>query len=178
VPEAESGKVPSLKDFDEYHRNITTRVPWWKDDVAPHISLRSRMWDGFEIYVGLDEDLRNMPNHTDGMILIGDAAGLESTELCDGVPAAWFSAEIAADVAIEAIRAGDTSTSFLKRYDERIRAIRSSSGRYPAPTGTTSVTRNATTTRRDSRHSYTRLGTGRLHPHEYPARRGDAWSNQ
>jgi flavin-dependent dehydrogenase len=119
---AESGKVPSLKDFDEYHRNITTRVPWWKDDVAPHINLRSRMWDGFEIYVGLDEDLRNMPNHTDGMILIGDAAGLESTELCDGVPAAWFSAEIAADVAIEAIRAGDTSTSFLKRYDERIRA--------------------------------------------------------
>ncbi len=62
-----------------------------------------------------------MPNHTDGMILIGDAAGLESTELCDGVPAAWFSADIAADVAIEALRAGDTSREFLARYDERIR---------------------------------------------------------
>jgi flavin-dependent dehydrogenase len=112
-----------IKDeFDEYHRNITSALPWWRDEVAPHIELRSRMWDAFEIYVGLDDELRSMPNHTDGMILIGDAAGLESTELCDGVPAAWFSAEIAAEVAVEAIRSGDTSATFLKRYDERIRA--------------------------------------------------------
>ena len=48
------------------------------------------MWEGFEIFVGLDDRLRNMPNYTDGMILVGDAAGLESTGLCDGVPAAWF----------------------------------------------------------------------------------------
>ncbi len=117
-----SGKVPSLKDFDDYHRNITSGLPWWSEEVAPHIRLRTRIWDGFEIFVGLDDELRGMPNHADGMILIGDAAGLESTELCDGVPAAWFSAEIAADVAIDAIRAGDTTASFLKRYDERIKA--------------------------------------------------------
>ncbi len=120
--ETGSGKVPSLKDFDEYHRNITGGLPWWREEVAPHIRLRARMWDGFEIFVGLDERARKMPNHTDGMLLIGDAAGLESTELCDGVPAAWFSADIAADVTIEAIRAGDTSATFLKRYDERIKA--------------------------------------------------------
>lgn len=114
---------PGIKDeFDEYHDNITSKLPWWRDEVAPLIELRARMWDAFEIYVGLDEGLRAMPNHTDGMILIGDAAGLESTELCDGVPAAWFSAEIAADVAIEAIRRGDTSAAFLAKYDERIRA--------------------------------------------------------
>ncbi len=59
-------------------------------------------------------ELRDMPNHTDGMILIGDAAGLESTELCDGVPAAWFSADIAADVAIEALRAGRHLAGFLR----------------------------------------------------------------
>lgn len=117
------GKVPNLKRlFGEYHKNITTKIPWWKEEVVPYIKLRARMWEGFEIFVGLDERLRNMPNHTDGMILIGDVAGLESTELCDGVPTAWFSADIAADVAIEAIKANDTSRSFLKRYDNRIKA--------------------------------------------------------
>ncbi len=116
------GETPNLKKlFREYHENITTKLPWWRDEIAPRIKLRARMWEGFEIFVGLDRELREMPNHTDGMILIGDAAGLESTELCDGVPAAWFSADIAADVAIEALRAGDTSREFLSRYDRRIR---------------------------------------------------------
>lgn len=116
-------KVPNLKKrFKEYHDNITTKLPWWSSEVTPKSKIRARMWEGFEIYVGLDPDLRNMKNHDDGIILIGDAAGLESTELCDGVPAAWFSAEIAADVAIEAIRAGNTKKEFLKKYDERIKA--------------------------------------------------------
>ncbi len=105
-----------------YHEKITTNLPWWRDEIAPKVRLRARMWDGFEIFVGLDKRLRNMPNFTDGMLLIGDAAGLENTELCDGVPTAWFSAEIAADVAIEAISHNDTSASFLKRYDDRIKA--------------------------------------------------------
>jgi flavin-dependent dehydrogenase len=117
------GKTPNLvKDFEDYHRNITSQLPWWQEEVVPRVKLRARMFDTFEIYVGLDDKLRNMPNHTDGMILIGDAAGLESTTLCDGVPAAWFSADIAADVAIEAVKAGDTSARFLRRYDDRIRA--------------------------------------------------------
>jgi len=105
-----------------YHEKITKNLPWWRDEIEPKAKLRARMWDGFEIFVGLDERLRKMPNFTDGMLLIGDAAGLENTELCDGVPTAWFSAEIAADVAIEAIAHHDTSASFLKRYDERIQA--------------------------------------------------------
>ena len=58
-----------------------------------------------------------MHNYGDGIILIGDAAGLESTELCDGVPAAWFSAEIAAKIAIMAINENDTSAKFLARYN-------------------------------------------------------------
>jgi flavin-dependent dehydrogenase len=115
-------KVVNLKKaFDQYHERITSKLSWWRDEVSPHVSLRARMWEGFEIFVGLDDGLRAMPNHTDGMILIGDAAGLEGTELCDGVPAAWFSAEIAADVAIKAIKSGDTSKRFLRRYDRRIR---------------------------------------------------------
>jgi flavin-dependent dehydrogenase len=119
----DGGPVYNLKrDLKTYHSNITSKLPWWRDEIAPHITIRARMWEGFEIFVGLDETLRDMPNHTDGMILIGDVAGLENTELCDGVPTAWFSADIAADVVIEAIRAKDTSREFLKRYDDRIKA--------------------------------------------------------
>ncbi|MFX0008107.1 MAG: NAD(P)/FAD-dependent oxidoreductase [Promethearchaeota archaeon] len=116
------GPVPNLnKLFQEYHKNITGKLPWWNNLVAPRAKLRARMWDGFEIYVGLNKKLRKMANHTDGMILIGDAAGLESTELCDGVPAAWFSAEIAANTAIEAITANNTSKLFLEKYDQKIK---------------------------------------------------------
>jgi flavin-dependent dehydrogenase len=119
----DDGKAPNLRKlFDEYHENITTRLPWWSNEVAPRIKLRAKMFEGFEIFVGLDDRLRNMSNYTDGMILAGDAAGLESTVLCDGVPCAWFSADIAADVAIEAIEAKDTSATFLKLYDSRIKA--------------------------------------------------------
>jgi hypothetical protein len=115
--------VPNLrKMLAEYHDNITSKLPWWKEDVAPHARLRAHMWEGFEIFVGLNQELRSMPNHTDGMILVGDVAGLESTELCDGVPQAWISADIAADVAIEALKANDTSRSFLSRYDKKIKA--------------------------------------------------------
>jgi len=114
--------VPNLNRlFKEYHKNITEQLPWWKNLVAPRAKLRARMWDGFEIYVGLNKKLRNMANHTDGMILIGDAAGLESTELCDGVPAAWFSAEIAANVVIEAMSSSNTSKLFLGKYDRKIK---------------------------------------------------------
>lgn len=116
------GKVPNLRKlFDMYHDRITTNLDWWKKEVSPFIKLRARMWEGFEIYVGLDDELRNMPNYGDGIILIGDAAGLESTELCDGVPAAWFSAEIAAKIAIQAIKEGNTSRDFLSRYNEKIK---------------------------------------------------------
>jgi electron transfer flavoprotein-quinone oxidoreductase len=114
--------VPNLKKaFELYHRNITEKMPWW-GEIEPNPKLRAKMWQCFEIYVGIDKELRNMPNFNNGIILIGDAAGLESTELCDGVPAAWFSAEIAAKVAIDAISHDDVSADFLKRYDDLIKA--------------------------------------------------------
>lgn len=117
----DQGPVYNLKKMlDEFHGNMTARLPWWRDDVAPHIKMRARMWEGFEIFVGLNPRLRAMPNITGGMMLIGDAAGLENTELCDGVPTAWFSADIAADVAIAAVQAGDTSEAFLRQYSDRI----------------------------------------------------------
>jgi flavin-dependent dehydrogenase len=119
----DTSNVPNLKKrLKEYHNNITSKLPWWKNDIEPHARLRAHMWESFEIFVGLNEELRSMPNHTHGMILVGDVAGLESTELCDGVPQAWISADIAADVAIESLKANDTSSSFLSRYDKKIKA--------------------------------------------------------
>jgi len=117
----DQGPVYNLKKMlDEFHGNITTRLPWWRDEVAPNIKIRARMWEGFEIFVGLNPRLRAMSNVTGGMLLIGDVAGLENTELCDGVPTAWFSADIAADVAIAAIAADDVSEQFLLQYSDRI----------------------------------------------------------
>lgn len=106
--------------FREYHRNITTKLPWWRDEVAPHAELRAHLWDTFEIYVGLDGDLRREPMVADGLLIVGDAAGLESTELCDGVPSAWFSAELAAETAIDAVFGGDASAAFLERYRRKV----------------------------------------------------------
>ena len=65
-------EIEYSKEYKEYHNNITLKLPWWKNLVAPRVKLRARMWAGFEIYVGLNKKLRNMANYMDGMILIGD----------------------------------------------------------------------------------------------------------
>ncbi|MBN1881280.1 MAG: NAD(P)/FAD-dependent oxidoreductase [Deltaproteobacteria bacterium] len=118
----DDGTVQNLKKrFETYHKNVVEKLPWWRDDVEAKAELRAHTWQCFEIFVGLDDELRAMPLSTGGMLLVGDAGGLESTELCDGVPAAWFSAEIAGRVAREAIEAGDVSEDFLSRYDREIR---------------------------------------------------------
>ena len=118
----DDGTVQNLKNrFETYHANVTEKLPWWRDAVKKQAKLRAHTWQCFEIFVGLDDELRKMPLSTDGMLIIGDAAGLEGTELCDGVPSAWFSAEIAGRVAREAIETGDVSGTFLSRYDREIR---------------------------------------------------------
>jgi flavin-dependent dehydrogenase len=117
------GKIPNVsKLLREYFDTFRNRVTRWKRDIAPYAKLRGVMWDICPIYAGLIPEMREMPIYWDGILMIGDAAGLEASAFGDGVPNAWFSAEIAAGVAIEAIRAGDTSRSFLKRYEERIKA--------------------------------------------------------
>jgi len=118
----DDGTVQNLKKrFETYHKNVTGKLPWWSGEVAERVELRAHTWQCFEIFVGLDDELREMPLSTGGMLIIGDAGGLESTELCDGVPSAWFSADIAGRVAQEAIEAGDVSGEFLSRYDREIR---------------------------------------------------------
>ncbi len=117
---AEEGVPQLAKLLDGYYEKFF-QVDRWREMYAPRAELRARIWDTCPIYAGLYEDMRSMPTFGDGMLLIGDAAGLEAAAIADGVPSAWFSAEIAAETAIEAMRAGDTSASFLSRYDRGLR---------------------------------------------------------
>lgn len=117
---SEDGKVPTQKVLDQYYQKFFQTERWQKY-YAPYAKLRARIWDTCPIYAGLYDDQRNLPTFGDGMLLLGDAAGLEASAIADGVPSAWFSAEIAAECAIEALKAGDTSAKFLSRYDQRLR---------------------------------------------------------
>jgi flavin-dependent dehydrogenase len=110
----------AVKVLDKYYEKFF-QTDRWKQLYEPHAELRARIWDTCPIYAGLYPAVRNMPTVGDGIILLGDAAGLESAAIADGVPTAWFSAEIAAQTAIEALKAGDTSAAFLNRYDRRLR---------------------------------------------------------
>jgi flavin-dependent dehydrogenase len=117
------GKTPDVaRLLPEYFDTFTRKVIRWKEDIAPSVELRAVMWDVCPIYAGLIPRDRLMPWHGDGMLIVGDAAGFEASAFGDGVPNAWFSADIAAGVAIEAIAAGDASAAFLSRYEERVRA--------------------------------------------------------
>jgi len=107
--------------LDEYYeRFFNTRR--WKEVYEPKAELKAKLWDTCPLYVGLFKEMRNMPTCGDGILLIGDSAGLESTAMGDGIPAAWFSAEYAANVAIKAIKSGNTSAAFLKEYDDKLKA--------------------------------------------------------
>jgi hypothetical protein len=112
------GKVANTsKLLDTYYENyFETRR--WKEVIGPKAKLRAKMWDTCPLYVGLFREMHEMPRCGNGIILIGDAAGFQGTAGGAGIANAWFSADLAADVAIEAIKAGDTSAAFLRRYDE------------------------------------------------------------
>lgn len=116
-----NGKVPSVaKLLEEYHARFTTTVSRWKDEIAPCAKLRGVLWDICPIYAGLIPEMREMPIHSDGLLIVGDAAGFEASAFADGVPNAWFSADIAAEVAIDAIRSNDISKKYLNTYVDKI----------------------------------------------------------
>lgn len=57
--------------------------------------------------------------HSDNVILVGDAGGFPCPLEAEGIYPAMVTGRIAADVAAEAISAGDRSSQFLDTYDER-----------------------------------------------------------
>jgi len=116
------GQVPDVaRLMPEYFENFTSTIGRWKNDIAPRAKLRAVMWDVCPIYAGLIPETRGMPIYGDGLIIVGDAAGFEASAFGDGVPNAWFSAEIAAEVAVDAVRSGDTSGSSLAKYEKLIK---------------------------------------------------------
>jgi len=58
--------------------------------------------------------------YTGGLMLVGDAAGLPEPLWAEGVWQAMYSGRLAAQVALEAVDEGDTSTASLARYLERL----------------------------------------------------------
>lgn len=116
------GEVPHLaKLLPRYFDNFQNKVTRWKRDIAPKVKLRAVTWDVCPIYAGLIPEMRSMPIYGDGILVVGDAAGFEASAFGDGVPSAWFSADIAADVAIQAVKSGDTSRSALRLYETKVK---------------------------------------------------------
>jgi len=58
--------------------------------------------------------------HFENVLLVGDAAGLVDPFSGEGIGNAMLSGKLAAEVAYEALVAGDTSELFLQRYEERL----------------------------------------------------------
>jgi digeranylgeranylglycerophospholipid reductase len=57
----------------------------------------------------------------DGLLLAGDAGGHGSTLVGEGIRFAIYSGQMAGNVASDAIKAGDTSATFLERFDKQWR---------------------------------------------------------
>ena len=60
------------------------------------------------------------PLFTDGMLVVGDAAGMSNAIYREGSNLALASAKVAAQTCIEAHEAGDFSAQTLSRYAERL----------------------------------------------------------
>ncbi len=58
----------------------------------------------------------------DGLLLAGDSGGHGSTLVGEGIRFAIYAGRMAGEVAAEAIKAGDSSASFLARFDKQWRA--------------------------------------------------------
>lgn len=58
----------------------------------------------------------------DGLLLVGDSAGHGSTLVGEGIRFAIYSGQMAGKVAAEAVKAGNTSATFLERFDRQWRA--------------------------------------------------------
>ncbi len=58
----------------------------------------------------------------DGLLLAGDAGGHGSTLVGEGIRFAIYAGQMAGTVAIQAVQAGDSSATFLERFDKQWRA--------------------------------------------------------
>ncbi len=94
-------------------QHVVSRPPF-KERFANAVSLEEPV--GWNLPVGS----KHRQCFGEGMMLLGDAAGLIDPFTGEGIGNALYSARLAIDVAAEALEEDDYSADFLRRYDERL----------------------------------------------------------
>jgi digeranylgeranylglycerophospholipid reductase len=103
------------------------------DDARAHLDsivhdlpqLRDKFQDAspIEYHTGLFPSEGPLESFSrDGLLLAGDSGGHGSTLVGEGIRFAIYAGQMAGGVAAEAVKAGDTSASFLARFDKQWRA--------------------------------------------------------
>ncbi len=96
------------------------------DSIAQNLpQLRDKFQDAspIEYHTGLFPSEGPLASFSrDGLLLAGDSGGHGSTLVGEGIRFAIYSGQMAGEVAAEAIKAGDSSASFLARFDKQWRA--------------------------------------------------------
>ena len=89
----------------------------------PQLSDKFKDASAIEYHTGLfpSEGPLDRFSH-DGLLLAGDAGGHGSTLVGEGIRFAIYSGQMAGSIAAEAVKACDTSTAFLGRFDKQWRA--------------------------------------------------------
>lgn len=106
-------------DSDEDARVFLDRI---MHDI-PQLASRFRGASPIEYHTGLFPSENYQPRFSyDGLLLAGDAGGHGSTLVGEGIRFAIYSGQMAGEVAAEAIKADNTSSAFLSRFDKRWRA--------------------------------------------------------
>lgn len=111
VTEDKKGAVKSLDQFiagSEFKDLEKVNPPWRKEGIATR---------GFGGTIPISGP--HQVTHSDGLMLVGDAAGFTSPLFEGGSHLALKSASFAAQTAAEAIAAGDTSSEMLAAYPTR-----------------------------------------------------------
>jgi digeranylgeranylglycerophospholipid reductase len=89
----------------------------------PQLSDKFKGASPVEYHTGLFPAERPLERFArDGLLLAGDAGGHGSTLVGEGIRFAIYAGSMAGNVAAEAIKAGDTSSVFLERFDKQWRA--------------------------------------------------------
>jgi digeranylgeranylglycerophospholipid reductase len=89
----------------------------------PQLSDKFKDASPIEYHTGLFPSEGPIESFTrDGLLLAGDAGGHGSTLVGEGIRFAIYSGQMAGTVAAEAVKAGDTSATFLGRFDKQWRA--------------------------------------------------------
>jgi digeranylgeranylglycerophospholipid reductase len=88
----------------------------------PQLASRFRDASPIEYHTGLFPSEGPLERFSrDGLLLAGDAGGHGSTLVGEGIRFAVYSGQMAGKVAAEAVKAADTSATFLERFDKQWR---------------------------------------------------------